>query len=497
MIKYTPEILNFFKRKPASMLTFMQLKTQLFIDGKWVNGSGKLPVTDPSNESVIAEVQTAGDAECLAAIDAADKAFKTWSKTAPRVRAEILRKAFEIMVAEADQLAKIVSMENGKVLSDAKGEILYAAEFFRWFSEEAVRISGDFRTAPSGDKRILVTHQPIGVSLLITPWNFPAAMATRKIGPALAAGCTVILKPAGETPLTALAIVDILDRAGVPAGVVNLILPTPTGPAIAKILKDPRVLNLSFTGSTEVGKVLLKEAADRVIRCSMELGGNAPFLVLADANVDDAVSGAMLAKMRNGGAACTAANRFYVAKEVAAEFTSKLTKAMSGLKMASGLSDGAQLGASVSIKERNKIAEIVDASLSAGGKVETGAKIAEGTGAFYPATVLTVKKDNPILQQEVFGPVAPIVVIESDKEAIELANATEYGLIAYVYSGETGRAIKTAEALQAGMVAINRGVISDPAAPFGGVKQSGLGREGGFDGIHEFLETKYIGFDQK
>jgi succinate-semialdehyde dehydrogenase / glutarate-semialdehyde dehydrogenase len=494
MIKYTPENLNFFKRKPASMLTFMQLKTQLFIDGKWVNGSGKLPVTDPSNESVIAEVQTAGDVECLAAIDAADKAFKTWSKTAPRVRAEILRKAFEIMVAEADHLAKIVSMENGKVLSDAKGEILYAAEFFRWFSEEAVRISGDFRTAPSGDKRILVTHQPIGVSLLITPWNFPAAMATRKIGPALAAGCTVILKPAGETPLTSLAIVNILDRAGVPAGVVNLILPTPTGPAIAKILKDPRVLNLSFTGSTEVGKVLLKEAADRVIRCSMELGGNAPFLVLADANVDDAVSGAMLAKMRNGGAACTAANRFYVAKEVATEFTSKLTKAMSGLKMASGLSEGAQLGASVSIKERNKIAELVDASLSAGGKVETGAKIPEGTGAFYPATVLTVEKDNPILQQEVFGPVAPIVVIESDEEAIELANATEYGLIAYVYSGETGRAIKTAEALQAGMVAINRGVISDPAAPFGGVKQSGLGREGGFDGIHEFLETKYIGF---
>jgi succinate-semialdehyde dehydrogenase/glutarate-semialdehyde dehydrogenase len=318
-------------------------------------------------------------------------------------------------------------------------------------------------------------------------------MATRKIGPALAAGCTVILKPAGETPLTALAIVDVLDRAGVPAGVVNLILPTPTGPAIAKILRDPRVLNLSFTGSTEVGKVLLKEAADRVIRCSMELGGNAQFLVLADANVDDAVSGAMLAKMRNGGAACTAANRFYVAKEVAAEFTIKLTKAMSGLKMASGLSDGAQLGASVSIKERNKIAELVDASLSAGGKAETGAKIPEGSGAFYPATVLTVKKDNPILQQEVFGPVAPIVVVESDEEAIELANATEYGLIAYVYSGETGRAIKAAEALQAGMVAINRGVISDPAAPFGGVKQSGLGREGGFDGIHEFLETKYIG----
>jgi succinate-semialdehyde dehydrogenase/glutarate-semialdehyde dehydrogenase len=320
-------------------------------------------------------------------------------------------------------------------------------------------------------------------------------MATRKIGPARAAGCTVILKPAGETPLTALAIADILDRAGVPAGVVNVILPTPTGPAIAKILKDPRVVNLSFTGSTEVGKVLLKEAADRVIRCSMELGGNAPFLVLSDANVDDAVQGAMLAKMRNGGAACTAANRFYVAKEVSAEFTSKLTTAMSGLKMAPGLSDGAQLGASVSVKERNKIAELVDSSVSAGAKVETGAKLPDTQGAFYPATVLTVKKDNPILQQEVCGPVAPIVIIESDEEAIALANATEFGLISYVYSGETGRAIKVAEALESGMVAINRGVISDPAAPFGGVKQSGLGREGGFDGIHEFLETKYIGIN--
>jgi succinate-semialdehyde dehydrogenase/glutarate-semialdehyde dehydrogenase len=475
------------------MLIFMQLKTQLYIDGKWVNGSSTLAVTDPSDESVIANVQVSSDKECADAVNAADRAFKSWAKTAPRVRGEILRKAFEIMVAEADRLAEIVSRENGKVLTDAKGEILYAAEFFRWFSEEAVRINGEYRTSPSGDKKIIVTKQPIGVSLLITPWNFPAAMATRKIGPALAAGCTVILKPAGETPLTAIAIVEILERAGVPAGVVNLILPTPTGPAIAKILKDSRVVNLSFTGSTEVGRVLLKETAERVIRCSMELGGNAPFLVLADANVDDAVSGAMLAKMRNGGAACTAANRFYVAKEVAAEFTSKLTKAMSGLKMASGLSDGAQLGASVSIKERNKIAELVDASVSKGGKVETGAKIPEGIGAFYPATVLTVKKDNPILQQEVFGPVAPIVVIESDEEAIELANATEYGLIAYVYSGETGRAIKIAEALQAGMVAINRGVISDPAAPFGGVKQSGLGREGGFDGIHEFLETKYIG----
>jgi succinate-semialdehyde dehydrogenase/glutarate-semialdehyde dehydrogenase len=477
------------------MLIFMQLKTQLYIDGKWVNGSSTLAVTDPSDESVIANVQVSSDKECADAVDAADRAFKSWSKTAPRVRGEILRKAFEIMVEESDRLAEIVSRENGKVLTDAKGEILYAAEFFRWFSEEAVRINGEYRTSPSGDKKIVVTKQPIGVSLLITPWNFPAAMATRKIGPALAAGCTVILKPAGETPLTAIAIVEILERAGVPAGVVNLILPTPTGPAIAKILKDPRVVNLSFTGSTEVGRVLLKEAAERVIRCSMELGGNAPFLVLSDANVDEAVAGALLAKMRNGGAACTAANRFYVAKEVADEFTTKLAKAMSDLKMAPGTTAGAQLGASVSVKERNKIAELVETSVTAGGQVKTGGKSPTGVGAFYPATVLTVKNDNPILNEEIFGPVAPIVITTSDEEAISLANATEFGLIAYVYSTDLKRAMKVAEALESGMVAINKGVISDPAAPFGGFKQSGLGREGGFAGIEEFLETKYIGVE--
>ena len=484
---------DFLSTRSTRMLIFMQLKTQLYIDGKWVNGSSTLAVTDPSDESVIANVQVSSDKECADAVDAADRAFKSWAKTAPRVRGEILRKAFEIMVAEADRLAEIVSRENGKVLTDAKGEILYAAEFFRWFSEEAVRINGEYRTSPSGDKKIVVTKQPIGVSLLITPWNFPAAMATRKIGPALAAGCTVILKPAGETPLTAIAIVEILERAGVPAGVVNLILPTPTGPAIAKILKDPRVVNLSFTGSTEVGRVLLKEAAERVIRCSMELGGNAPFLVLSDANVDEAVAGALLAKMRNGGAACTAANRFYVAREVAEEFTTKLAKAMGDLKMAPGTTAGAQLGASVSVKERNKIAELVDTSVTAGGQVKTGGKPPAGIGAFYPATVLTVKNDNPILNQEIFGPVAPIVITTSDEEAITLANATEFGLIAYVYSADLKRAMQVAEALESGMVAINKGVISDPAAPFGGFKQSGLGREGGFAGIEEFLETKYIG----
>jgi succinate-semialdehyde dehydrogenase/glutarate-semialdehyde dehydrogenase len=471
------------------------MRTQLYIDGQWVDGNGTLDVTDPSDGSVIAKVATAGDAEIEAALAAAHRAAPAWAKTAPRVRAEMLRKAFELMIQEADYLAELISKENGKAITDAKGEVAYAAEFFRWFSEEAVRIAGDFRMSPSGDKRILVTHQPVGLSLLITPWNFPAGMATRKIGPAIAAGCTMILKPAGETPLTALAIVDILDRAGVPKGVVNLILPTPTGPAIAKMLHDPRVKNLSFTGSTEVGRIILKEAADNVIRCSMELGGNAPFVVMDDANIDEAIKGLMLAKMRNGGAACTAANRIYVQRKVAAEFTQKFAAAMGAFVMGRGRDAGVQLGASVSIKERNKIAELVDSSVKAGAKVLTGGKTPDGPGAFYPATVLEVDKSAEILNHEVFGPVAPVVIFDTDAEAIELANSTDFGLISYVYSEDLKRAIQIAEALESGMVAINRGMISDPAAPFGGVKQSGLGREGGFDGIHEFLETKYIGVE--
>jgi succinate-semialdehyde dehydrogenase / glutarate-semialdehyde dehydrogenase len=471
------------------------MRTQLYIDGQWVDGNGTLDVIDPSDGSVIAKVATAGDAEIEAALAAADRAAPAWAKTAPRVRGEILRKAFELMTQEADYLAELISKENGKALPDAKGEVAYAAEFFRWFSEEAVRIAGDFRMSPSGDKRILVTHQPVGLSILITPWNFPAGMATRKIGPAIAAGCTMILKPAGETPLTALAIVDVLDRAGVPKGVVNLILPTPTGPAIAKMLHDKRVKNLSFTGSTEVGRIILKEAADNVIRCSMELGGNAPFVVMDDANIDEAVKGLMLAKMRNGGAACTAANRIYVQRPVAKEFTEKFAAAMGAFVMGRGRDAGIQLGASVSIKERNKIAELVDNSIKAGAKVLTGGKTPDGPGAFYPATVLEVDKKAEILNHEVFGPVAPVVVFDTDAEAIELANSTDFGLISYVYSENLKRAIQISEAIESGMVAINRGLISDPAAPFGGVKQSGLGREGGFDGIHEFLETKYIGVE--
>ena len=470
----------------------MAIRSDLYIDGSWLPGQRRVPVYDPSDGSVITEVAVAGDADCDAAVDAAASAFESFAATPARVRGEMLRRAYEIMVDEAEGLARLVSRENGKILADARAEVSYAAEFFRWFSEEAVRVAGDFRRSPGGDKTIIVTHQPVGVSLLITPWNFPAAMATRKIGPAIAAGCTVVVKPAMETPLTTLAIVDILERAGVPRGVVNVVTPSPAGPAVTRMLADPRVRNLSFTGSTEVGRTLLRQAADRVIRTSMELGGNAPFIVLDDADLDDAVAGAMVAKLRNGGAACTAANRFYVSRSVAAEFARKLTIAMGSLTMARGLDDGAQLGPSVSLKERDKVAALVNASVADGATVLTGGVVPDGVGAFYPATVLTLESTNPILAEEIFGPVAPIVAVDSDAEAIALANASEYGLISYVY-GSLSRAFHVAEAMESGMVALNKGVISDPAAPFGGFKQSGLGREGGFAGIHEFLESKYIG----
>ena len=471
------------------------MHTQLYIDGQWVDGVSKVAVHDPSDNSVIAEVSLASDAQCEAAIAAADAAAVAWAKTAPRYRSEILRKAFEIMTSELEAIATLISRENGKAMPDARGEAGYAAEFFRWFAEETVRTPGDFRKSPSGDKRILVTHQPIGLSILITPWNFPAGMATRKIGPAIAAGCTMILKPATETPLTAMYIVDVMERAGLPKGVLNLVLPEKTGPAISKMLHDPRVKNLSFTGSTEVGRVLLKEAADRVIRCSMELGGNAQVVVHDDADLAVTIPQLLLAKMRNGGAACTSANRIFVQRGIADAFIAQMTTSMSAFVMGRGTDATTTLGASVSIKERNKIAEIVDESIAAGAKLQTGGVLPEGAGAFYPATVLIVEKDNPILLHEIFGPVAPIVIFDTDEEGIAMANDTEFGLISYVFSANLGRALRTAEAMESGMVAINKGVISDPAAPFGGVKQSGLGREGGFDGIHEFLQTKYIGVE--
>ena len=471
------------------------MHTQLYINGQWIDGVSKVAVHDPSDGSVIAEVSLAGEAHCEAAVAAADAVAVEWAKTAPRYRSEILRRAFEIMTSEIEAIATLISRENGKAMPDARGEAAYAAEFFRWFAEETVRTPGDFRKSPSGDKRILVTHQPIGLSILITPWNFPAGMATRKIGPAVAAGCTMILKPATETPLTAMYIVDIMERAGLPKGVLNLVLPEKTGPAISKMLHDPRVKNLSFTGSTEVSRVLLKEAADKIIRCSMELGGNAQVVVHDDADLAVTIPQLLLAKMRNGGAACTSANRIFVQRGIAEEFIAQMTKSMSGFVMGRGTESTTTLGASVSMKERNKIAELVDEAVAAGAKVEVGGVKPEGVGAFYPATVLIVEKDNPILLHEIFGPVAPIVIFDTDAEGIAMANDTDFGLISYVFSSNLTRALRTAEAMESGMVAINKGVISDPAAPFGGVKQSGLGREGGFDGIHEFLETKYIGVE--
>jgi len=477
-------------------MTANTLRTDALIGGEWVAGEARRPVLDPALDETIAEVSVVGSALCDDAVGAASDALPGWADTSPRQRAEVLRRAFEIMTDEAEEIARLITRENGKVLADSRAEVAYAAEFFRWFSEEAARIQGDFRMAPNGDKRILVTHGPVGVSLLVTPWNYPAAMATRKIAPALAAGCSVVLKPASETPLTALAIGDIMQRAGAPAGVVNVLVAAPTGPLVSRMLHDPRVTNLSFTGSTEVGVVLLHEAADQVVRTSMELGGNAPFLVLEGADVDAAVEGAMVAKLRNGGAACTAANRFFVHRSLSGTFTERLSVAMAGLRMGPGLESGIDIASLVSTSERDKVAELVDRAVGDGARVETGGRIPDGTGAFYPPTVLSgVGPDDALLGHEIFGPVAPVVEVDSDEEAVRLANDTPYGLISYVYAGDMRRGLRVSEQMESGMVALNRGVVSDPAAPFGGFKQSGLGREGGFAGIHEFLESKYIAVD--
>jgi succinate-semialdehyde dehydrogenase/glutarate-semialdehyde dehydrogenase len=405
----------------------------------------------------------------------------------------VLRRAFELMTDRAEQLARLIVLENGKALADARSEVAYAAEFFRWYAEEAVRLLGTVQTSPSGSNRILVTQRPIGVSVLVTPWNFPAAMATRKIGPALAAGCTVILKPASETPLTALAIAALLAEAGVPDGVVNVLPSRRSGAVVGRMLDDPRVRKLSFTGSTEVGRVLLAAASRTVVSCSMELGGNAPFLVFDDADLAGAVAGAMVAKMRNGGEACTAANRFYVQAGVAERFAALLTAEMAALRTGSGLDPAVRLGPLVNAESRRKVADLVDRTVALGATALTGATVPAGPGYFYPPTVLTgVPPEAPVLTEEIFGPVAPIVAFETEDEAVELANATEYGLVGYVYTGDLARGLRVSERLEAGMVGLNRGVVSDPAAPFGGVKQSGIGREGGHEGVLEYLESQYI-----
>lgn len=475
----------------------MTLKTphRLLINGEWIETSTTFDVLDPATGNVLSQVSEAESAEIDAAVTAAHNAFGPWADSAPRLRAEVLRKAFEIMTAEIEDCARLISLENGKALKDALAEARYAAEFFRWFSEEAVRTPGDFRRAPAGDKMIITDHKPIGVALLITPWNFPAAMATRKFGPALAAGCTTILKPPAETPLTALWVADVLQRAGAPAGVVNVVLTKSSGPAVSQMLNDKRVSTLSFTGSTFVGKMLLEQTAKRALRSSMELGGNAPFLVLEGSNVDEAVKGAMIAKMRNGGAACTAANRFYVHESLVKEFSTKFSSALASLKVGPGVEPTTDLGAMVSQKEADKIRELVEKARSEGGSVQETTSIPE-KGAFVAPTIVTDIEHGSILtQEEVFGPVAPIVSVSSTDEAVRMANDTDYGLISYVYAKDVGTALSVGRRMESGMVAVNRGLASDPAAPFGGMKESGLGREGGFHGIHEFLEPQYLAVD--
>jgi succinate-semialdehyde dehydrogenase/glutarate-semialdehyde dehydrogenase len=471
------------------------LPTGCYIGGEWRTSSDEssFEVHDPSTGELISNVASATVDDAMSAVDAASRALENWRDTAPRERAEILRRAFDLMTERLDEIAELIVRENGKALPDAIGEAKYAAEFFRWYAEEAVRSIGQIGTSPSGDKKILVLQQPVGVAVLVTPWNFPAAMATRKIGPALAAGCTVILKPASDTPLTALLVAQILEEAGVPAGVVNVLPSRRSGAIVSAMLHDPRVRKISFTGSTEVGRVLLREAADCVVNTSMELGGNAPFLVFDDADLDEAIDGAMIAKMRNGGEACTAANRFYVQRGIADAFTTKLSERMAALKMGPGLDAGTELGPLVNAQAVEDVQALVDSAVADGATAVVGGAPAEGEGFFYPATVLAgVDRGSKILQSEIFGPVAPVVVFDDEAEAIVMANDTEYGLIAYLYTSDIGRGLRVTEKLEAGMVGLNRGLVSDPAAPFGGVKQSGIGREGGHEGMLEYLEQKYV-----
>ncbi|MCW2851232.1 MAG: succinate semialdehyde dehydrogenase [Nocardioides sp.] len=471
------------------------LPLDLCVGGKQVPASdgSRFDVHDPATGEVIASVADGSVDDAIAAVDAAAAAAEAWAATAPRERSEILRRAFELMRDRSEELAHLISLENGKALTDARGEVAYAAEFFRWYAEEAVRASGSVMTAPSGANRIVVLQQPVGICVLVTPWNFPAAMATRKIGPALAAGCTVVLKPASDTPLTALLMAKILDDAGVPAGVVNVLPARRSGAVVSAMLHDPRVRKLSFTGSTEVGRVLLREAADQVINCSMELGGNAPFLVLDDADLDAAVDGAMIAKMRNAGEACTAANRFYVHADVADEFSRRLAERMGALRVGPGTSDDTEVGPLVNEESVAKVAELVEGAVADGARVVLGGARPDRAGYYYePTVLLDVPRTAGILGEEIFGPVAPVVTFTDEADAVRMANDTEFGLVSYVYTSDLARGMRVSEALDSGMVGLNRGLVSDPAAPFGGTKQSGVGREGGHEGMLDYLESKYV-----
>jgi len=482
--------------KSASIgLDIASLPTDLFIAGKWIHGAAgdPIPVLDPSTGLAISAVADASVDQALLAVEAAHAAGPGWAATAPRKRSEVLRRCYELMIERRQALAELISLENGKALGDAQGEVAYAAEFFRWFSEEAVRLTGEISSAPSGANRIVVQHQPIGVAVLVTPWNFPAAMATRKIAPALAAGCTCVLKPATETPLTAYALAEIYAEAGVPDGVVNVVTTRHSGATVSAMLHDARVRKLSFTGSTEVGRKLLREAADTIVSCSMELGGNAPFIVFDDADLDAAIEGAMVAKMRNGGEACTAANRFYVQKEIAGAFAEKLATRMGSLKVGPGYEDATQCGPLINRDAVDRVTGLVEDAVRRGARVLTGDRGMDRTGFFFAPTVIAdVPADAVIMREEIFGPVAALTTFETEDEVVAAANDTEYGLISYVYTRDLARGMRVSERLESGMIALNRGLASDPAAPFGGVKQSGLGREGAHHGILEFCEPKYI-----
>ena len=471
------------------------VRTDLYLGGEWTpaRSGGTVAVEDPSTGETIAEVADGSPAEGLEALRIAAENQAGWAATAPRERGEILRRTYELMVERADDLALLMTLEMGKPLSESRGEVTYAAEFLRWFSEEAVRVDGRFGLAPAGDSRLIVLKQPVGPCLFITPWNFPLAMGTRKIGPAVAAGCTMIVKPAKQTPLSMLALAALLEEAGLPKGVLSVLTAKSAGALTAPLLQDPRLRKLSFTGSTEVGRQLVKDSADQLLRTSMELGGNAPFLVFEDADLDKAVDGAVLAKMRNMGEACTAANRFHVHASVAEEFTRRLTERMSALSVGRGTDAGVQVGPLIDDAGRAKVDELVSDAVDRGAKAVCGGTRPDGPGYFYPPTVLAgVEPGSRILKEEVFGPVAPVATFETDDEAIAAANDTEFGLVSYAYTQSWDRGMKVIEALQSGMLGLNRGLVSNPAAPFGGIKASGFGREGGPEGIAEYLDVKYV-----
>jgi succinate-semialdehyde dehydrogenase/glutarate-semialdehyde dehydrogenase len=467
---------------------------RLYVGGEWVEatGSGTLPVEDPATGETIAEVADATPEDALGALEAAHAKQPEWGGHPPRERGEILRRAYELMTERADRLALLMTLEMGKPVAESKAEIAYAAEFFRWFSEQAVRIDGRFQVAPTGQGRLLVMKQPVGPAYLITPWNFPAAMATRKIGPAVAAGCTMVLKPASQTPLSALAITEILAEAGLPGGVLNVITSSSSSAVSKPIIADPRLRKLSFTGSTEVGTKLVEQSARQLLRVSMELGGNAPFLIFDDADFDAAVEGAMIAKMRNIGEACTAANRFYVDESLQERFVDALGARMGTMKVGRGTDEGVQVGPLIDENGRSKVEELVEDAVDRGASRVVGGRRLDGAGYFYSPTVLgDVPDDARLLKEEIFGPVAPVKSFADADEALRWANDTEYGLVAYVYTRDLSRAFRVMEGLEYGMVGVNQGMVSNPAAPFGGIKHSGFGREGGYEGIEEYLETKY------